>query len=261
MSSAFPSDAEDSRSSSSQNLYPNYEQLRPRLRRDSNSSASPNRPSGDGELASTRPGSALTVATSVTEGNRTRHKLRDQWDLQVTLKQTLPGGTTRIDAELKCSSVILCDSSRQFKAMIGTEGRTRAIGFGSRRNLDLVIPPHYTAEAAGILICSMHHFNHYRQIAGFEDLLHLSIACWDLECSTGPIENLGNSSKVDLWRSPAETGNEEGNRQDYFGWVFVALVFGWDDIFREASQEVVMGGEMAIECGEDYLPEGIRRKK
>lgn len=263
MSSTVFSDVEDYLSSNGQNLYSDDEHFRPQPRWDSDSSVSPNRPSDDEELARPRADSVRTANTSVASGSQPiKRRLRDEWDLRVIIKHTLPNGTDRIEAELKCSSAILCDSSRKLKAMIQTEGRTRRIGGGPQRSLEIITPPFSTAEAVDILICSMHHYNPYRRIESFEDLLHLAIACWSLECSTGPIENLGDISKSDLWR-PRPQVLRGNNRQDYryVGWVFVALVFGWDDVFREASREVAMGGRRAIEYDGDYLPHDLRGKK
>jgi hypothetical protein len=59
------------------------------------------------------------------------------------------------------------------------------------------------------------------------------------------------------WHNP-----NASNRPDFVRWIFVALAFGWDDIFRKASREAVMGyvGTRELRYGGDYLPAELRGK-
>lgn len=251
MSFTSPSGPGGFRSLAGQKLRSSSEQPGPRGRKDSSSSASQSSLSDDDELARPCANSALTASASViSEIGPNIRNLCDQSDLRVILKQTLPNGATRIYAELRCRSLILCNYSEVLKGWIKRKRLS---------SLDITIPRHYSTEAVDLLICSMHGRN--RRIYSYKDLLHLSIACSDLKCSMGPIEALGNDSR-DLWWSPEEVRRNQGNvRQDYVGWVFVALVFGWYDIFRLAWQETVMGGEAAIQDARGYLPTKLKGKQ
>lgn len=79
---------------------------------------------------------------------------------------------------------------------------------------------------------------------GFSQLLELAIGCWEYECALN--EKFRNFAKEvrEKWQILCPDEFEEGpskiSRKSPIDWMFVALVFEWQDIFEAKSAHVIV---------------------
>jgi hypothetical protein len=88
--------------------------------------------------------------------------------------------------------------------------------------------------------------------SNFESMLDLSIALWSMTCSTALFRASAIAVRNSEWSLPAED-----RIMRHEGWMFIALVFAWGDVFREASRELIWDYSSAGELSE-YLPEKLK---
>jgi hypothetical protein len=100
---------------------------------------------------------------------------------------------------------------------------------------------------------------------GFHQLLELAIGCWEYECSLN--ENFRKFAKEvrekwqTRWSEEFEEGPSKIPRQRHIDWMFIALVFEWQDIFQSKSAGVIVKFDPRMGMGlERYqgLPEDFR---
>lgn len=84
-----------------------------------------------------------------------------------------------------------------------------------------------------------------------KELLELSRALWEFECAINPFRSVAELTRDRLWPEDCRRGN------DCEGWAFIALVFGWRDVFEEASAEIIREGYADPNTLETGLPEGL----
>lgn len=85
----------------------------------------------------------------------------------------------------------------------------------------------------------------------FKELLELSRALWEFECAINPFRGVAELIRGRLWPEDCRRGN------NCEGWAFIALVFGWRDVFEEASAEIIREGYADPNTLETGLPEGL----
>lgn len=86
----------------------------------------------------------------------------------------------------------------------------------------------------------------------FEGMLDISVALWCLKCSTVLFESLATTVRSNAWSEAAEPG-----AMQYEGWMFIAFVFAWDDVFRQASRELISDYSRNDKLSK-YLPKNIK---
>lgn len=77
---------------------------------------------------------------------------------------------------------------------------------------------------------------------GFDQLLSLAIACWKLDCAIPPVcEKFAQDFYKNWKRAYKDDFAKEASRVSWaINWMFTALVFEWDEIFRNASRFVMV---------------------
>ena len=79
---------------------------------------------------------------------------------------------------------------------------------------------------------------------GFSLLLDLAIGCWEYECSLNEEFRKFAKEVRDKWQTSRPEEFKEGTsripRQRHIDWMFVALVFEWQDIFQAKSARVIV---------------------
>lgn len=85
----------------------------------------------------------------------------------------------------------------------------------------------------------------------FKELLELSRALWEYECAINTFRSIAELIRDRSWPEDCRRGN------NCEGWAFIALVFGWRDVFEEASAEILREGYADPNTLETGLPEGL----
>jgi hypothetical protein len=77
---------------------------------------------------------------------------------------------------------------------------------------------------------------------GFDQLLSLAIACWKFDCAIPPVcEKFAQDFRANWTGSYGhDVAKEASSVSKAINWMFIALVFEWDRIFRTASRFVVV---------------------
>lgn len=84
-----------------------------------------------------------------------------------------------------------------------------------------------------------------------QELLELSRALWEYERAINPFRSVAELIRDRLWPEDYRRGD------NCEGWAFIALVFGWRDVFEEASAEILSEGHADQNTLETGLPEGL----
>ena len=86
----------------------------------------------------------------------------------------------------------------------------------------------------------------------FSQFVDVAVACWHYRCPMDSIEHRADEFHDDLWK------NDFPNRMpgQFRSWMFLALIFGWPDVFASASMALTSEYK-ASDDEKGFLPEAL----
>ena len=89
----------------------------------------------------------------------------------------------------------------------------------------------------------------------FSQFMDVAVACWHYRCPMDSIEHRADEFHDDLWK------NDFPNRmpEQFRSWMFLALIFGWPDVFASASMALTSEYK-ASDDEKGFLPEALECK-